>query len=167
MRATLKKLIVGLGLVIIIPGVAISGTSIKVIQIYNNLYNQAAGTTGVSATNVTIAYFNGSTQCDSSSALFRSYIQMNAKPGQSCANITSVQITAGGSALNSAIQVYDPTPVTIYLNDNVYAHYITLQDLGTGLAGVPASDGSISPLFSSVNGTILSVGTMGSVLVES
>lgn len=166
MLVKLKWLISGL-MISSLAGVGHSGT-IKVIQLFNNLYSQASSDTTVTASSITVQYYNEETLCDTATLSFRNYATENAGTGsnQPCANITSLQFIAGSAMSNTSIQIYNPLPVVVNLNDANYAHSVIIQDLGTGLPGAPAIDGSIKPTFNVIDGTVSQMGTMGTVLVE-
>lgn len=157
-----------LGLAMSMPGVSMAA-AVKAVQIYNNLYNQAAGISGVTSTNISVKYFNGATQCDSATITFRNYASESAGTGsnQLCTDISSIQIIAGPSISNSSLQVYSATPVTVSLTASDFEHLIIVQDLGTGVTGTPASDGSIAPLFNGADGSVSSAGVLGTILSES
>lgn len=151
-----------------IPMIGFAST-VKTIQVFNNLYNQASSAGGVTATNVTVNFMNGATQCDTTTVTFRTSIAEVVGTGsnQKCADVTSVQIIAKASNSDPTLQVYSVTPVTVNLTGADYEHLIIIQDLGTGVTGTPASDGSIAPVFNSTDGSVTTAGTLGTVLVES
>lgn len=153
-----------------IPSIS-TAANVMTIQVYNNLYNQAAtgGVAGMTPSNITVNYFNGATQCDTASVPFRTFVSEIVGTGsnQKCAAVTSVKIVAGTSSINTGLQVYSTTPVTVSLTAADYEHSIIVQDLGTGVTGTPASDGSIAPVFDITNGTLTTQGTLGSAILES
>ena len=148
MRNQLKATI--LGIAVAMPCISNAAT-VKTIQIYNNLYNQAAREAGVTPSNITVKYFNGATQCDTTTITFRNIVSEIVGTGanQLCADVSSIQLIAGASNSNASLQVYSATPVTVNLTSTDYEHFLIVQDLGTGVTGTPASDGSIAPIFNS------------------
>lgn len=167
MNMKLQCILGVLGFIAIVPTLSSAGT-IKIIPIVNNLYNQASGNTGSSASDITVQYYNGLTLCDTAIITFRQYRteQVGTGANQACPNVTSLQFIAGTSTYNPSYQVYATAPILVSLDDTKYVHSIIIQDLGTGTMGVPAIDGSIAPIFDSTNGQILTLGIMGTVLVE-
>lgn len=168
MSMKLKTAISALALAVSLP---LSAATIKSIQVYNNLYNQGgtSGAAGMTPSNVTAQFFNGATQCDSVAVGFRAMITELVGTGssQKCADVTSVKLVAGTSSINTALQVYNTTAVTVSITGTDYEHFIIVQDLGTGVTGTAAADGSIAPIFDATNGTVATQGTPGYVLTES
>jgi hypothetical protein len=142
---------------------------VKNIQVYNNLYNQSAtsGAAGMTSSGITVNYYNGATKCDSAVVAFRNLATEVVGTGQKCADVTSVTIVAGTSVINSSIQAYKTAAVTISMTAADYEHAIIIQDLGTGVTGTAASDGSIAPIFDATNGTVTTQGTLGYTMLES
>ncbi len=152
------------------PSISLAA-QVMAIQVYNNLYNQAAtgGASGMTPSTITAEFFNGATQCDSVVVGFRALISelVGTGSGQKCATVSSVKIVAGTSTVNTALQVYNTTAVTVALTTSDFEHSIIVQDLGTGVTGTPAADGSIAPVFDSTNGTLTTLGTPGTLIKES
>lgn len=160
-----------LALAVAAPQIASAG-NVATVQIYNNLYNQGgtAGAVGMTPSTMTVNYFSsGTTQCDTAVVGFRSLATevIGTGSSQKCATISSVDIIAGASIINTALQVYSTTPVTITLTSADFEHMIIVQDLGTGVTGTAASDGSIAPVFDATNGLVSTKGTPGYILSES
>jgi hypothetical protein len=170
MRLKLKSVLPALALAMLVPGISTAAT-VKTIQVYNNLYNQAAtgGVSGMTPSNVTAQFFNGATMCDSVAVTFRNSISEIVGTGanQKCADVTVVKIVAGLSSVNTALQVYNTTAVSVNITAADYEHSIIVQDLGTGVTGTAASDGSIAPVFDTTNGTLTTLGTPGTLILES
>lgn len=168
MSMKLKTAISAVALAISLP---ISAGNVMSIQVYNNLYNQAAtgGAAGMTPSNITAQFFNGATQCDSATVGFRAMVTelVGTGSGQKCASVTAVKIVAGTSSINTSLQVYSTTAVSVSLTTADYEHSIIVQDLGTGVTGTAASDGSIAPIFDATNGTVSTQGTPGTLLTES
>lgn len=148
-----------------------SAATVKTIQVYNNLYNQAAtsGAAGMTSSTITVNFYNGATKCDSALVGFRNHIDeiIGTGAAQKCADVTSVKIVAGTSTTNTTLQVYDTTPVSITPTSTNYEHSIIIQDLGTGVTGTAAADGSIAPIFDASNGTVSTKGTLGYAVLTS
>ena len=159
-----------LALALVVPGIA-SAANVKTIQVYNNLYNRAAtgGALGMTPSNIVVNYFNGATQCDTATVAFRTFTSEIVGTGasQKCADVTTVKIVAGTSSVNTGLQVYNNTPVVVTLTAADFEHAIIVQDLGTGVTGTPASDGSIAPVFDATNGNVSTTGTLGTAILES
>lgn len=170
MSMKLNIAVSALALALLATGTSSAGT-VKTIQVFNNLYNQAGtgGNQGMTPTSITVNYFNGATQCDTATVAFRGIASEVVGTGsnQKCADVTSVKIVAGTSSINTSLQVYSATPVTITLTAADYEHAIIIQDLGTGVTGTAAADGSIAPVFDSTIGTVTTAGTLGHILSES
>lgn len=171
MRRTLK-IVTGsaLAFALTLPGLAAAGT-IKMIQVYNNLYNQAAttGAAGITPSNITVNYYNSATLCDTAILAFRAFATEIVGTGsnQKCTDVTAVKIIAGKSVSSSSFQIYNTTPVVVNLTAADFEHAIIVQDLGTGVTGTPAADGSIAPVFSASDGSVATTGTLGTILSES
>ena len=153
-----------------LPGMVTAGT-VKMIQVFNNLYNQAAtgGVAGLTPSSITAQFYNGATMCDSVVVTFRSTISeiIGTGSNQKCTDVTSVNIVPGFSAICTTLQVYSTTPVTVNVTATDFEHSIIVQDLGTGITGTPAVDGSIAPVFNTTNGTAATLGTPGYIISES
>jgi hypothetical protein len=155
---------------IVVPAVS-SAANVMMIQVYNNLYNQAgtAGAQGMTPSSITAQFYNGATQCDSVVVPFRTLVSELVGTGasQKCATVSSVKIVAGTSAINTALQVYAVAPITVAITGADFEHSLIVQDLGTGVTGTAAADGSIAPIFDTTNGNITTAGTPGYALKES
>ena len=166
------KLIIAsaLATLIDVPGDSSAGP-VMMIQVYNNLYNQVAtaAVAGMTPSAITAEFFNGATQCDSVVVGFRALISELVGTGasQKCATVSSVKIVAGTSTINTALQVYAVTPVVVALTTTDFEHSIIVQDLGTGVTGTAAADGSIAPVFDTTNGNLTTTGTPGTLIKES
>lgn len=123
----------------------------------------------MTSSTITVNFYNGATKCDSALVGFRNHVDEIVGTGssQKCADVTSITIVAGPSTVNSSLQVYDTTPVTITPTSSNYEHAIIIQDLGTGVAGTAAADGSIAPIFDATNGSIATKGTLGYTSITS
>lgn len=168
MNRKFKTALSALTLALAVPSMSTAAT-VKTIQIYNNLYNQAATAPGMTPSNITVNFFNGATQCDTANVTFRNFVNevVGTGGGQKCADVSVVKIVAGNSSINTALSVYDPTAVSVAITASDYEHSIIVQDLGTGVTGTAASDGSIAPIFDDSNGTVTTKGTPGSIIQES
>ena len=154
----------------IVPAASFAGP-VMMIQVYNNLYNQAAtaGAAGMTPSTITAQFFNGGTMCDSVTVSFRALVSELVGTGssQKCATVSSVKIVAGTSSVNTALQIYNVTPVVVALTSADFEHSIIVQDLGTGVTGTAAADGSIAPVFDTTNGALTTTGTPGTLIKES
>jgi hypothetical protein len=170
-KMKLKSVIASvLASLIVVPAVS-SAANVMMIQVYNNLYNQAVagGASGMTPSGITAQFFNGATQCDSVVIPFRGFISelIGTGASQKCTTVSSVKIVAGASSVNSSLQIYNVTPVVVSITTSDFEHSIIVQDLGTGVTGTAAADGSIAPTFDPNNGTIATTGTPGYIMKES
>lgn len=165
----MKLNLVASALALAVTGSAVAG-NVSAVQVYNNLYNQSAtgGALGLAPSAITVDFYNGATKCDTAIVGFRALVNVLVGTGasQKCAAVSSIKVIAGFSTMSSTLQVYSTTPVTISLASE-FEHSVIIQDLGTGVTGTPASDGSIAPVFDTTNGTIATLGKLGYEIIES
>jgi hypothetical protein len=121
---------------------------IQRVDVFNTLWNSAAGGNGgATLTSVQVSFENGgTTPCFTTTLAFGSSTSVWAGQGQACVEpITLATITPLASPLGIG-QIYD-TPPTTTINSSFYFTELTINQ-GT------------APTFSSINGDLLTTGTV-------
>jgi hypothetical protein len=137
----------------------------QAVQVANNLYNNNAGSPGVTQTDVVLKFYTGSSiLCDTRTVTYGGFVTI--QPGvtgsaeghttctgsQLITSVTATPITATAQIGS----VYGTTPVSFTVTNTTTITQLTVSQTASTIAGVVTT--SYAPIFNVTNGTVSTAG---------